>query len=147
MIDYSGKISYRSQSLTPSEIREILALTEGKDIISLAGGLPGPEVFPKQQLADIAKRVLEDLGDNALQYSPTLGVSPFRNAISSFANSKGIKINEDDRISVTTGSQEAIFLIGLSLIDPGDNIIVEAPTYLAALNAFRFFGANFISIP
>ncbi|MFP3144575.1 MAG: PLP-dependent aminotransferase family protein, partial [Caldisphaera sp.] len=147
MVDYSGKISYRSQSLRPSEIREILTLTEGKSIISLAGGLPGPEVFPKQQLADIAKRVLEDLGDSALQYSPTLGVTPFRNSVASFALSKGIKVNEDDRVAVTTGSQEAIYLIGLSLIDPGDNIIVEAPTYLAALNAFRFFGANFISIP
>ncbi|AFZ70430.1 transcriptional regulator with HTH domain and aminotransferase domain [Caldisphaera lagunensis DSM 15908] len=147
MIDYSSRISYRSQSLRPSEIREILSLTEGKNIISLAGGLPGPEVFPKQQLADIAKRVLEDLGEEALQYSPTLGVTPFRNAIMSFASSKGIKVNEDDRVAVTTGSQEAIYLIGLSLIDPGDNIIVEAPTYLAALNAFRFFGANFISIP
>ncbi|MFP3242232.1 PLP-dependent aminotransferase family protein [Caldisphaera sp.] len=147
MVDYSGKISYRSQSLRPSEIREILTLTEGKSIISLAGGLPGPEVFPKQQLAGIAKRVLEDLGDSALQYSPTLGVTPFRNSVASFALSKGIKVNEDDRVAVTTGSQEAIYLIGLSLIDPGDNIIVEAPTYLAALNAFRFFGANFISIP
>ncbi|MEB3692520.1 MAG: PLP-dependent aminotransferase family protein [Caldisphaeraceae archaeon] len=147
MVDYYSRISSRARSLKPSEIREILSLTEGKDIISLAGGLPGPEVFPKEKLASISRKVIEEFGDKSLQYSPTLGVSRFREEVSKFVTSKGVKVNEDDVITITTGSQEALFLLGLSLIDPGDSIIIEAPTYLAALNTFKFFGADFISIP
>lgn len=147
MIDVTSKFSSGVKSLRPSEIREILALTENKKVLSLAGGLPGPEVFPKEELAAIASRVIEELGDSALQYSPTLGVMPFREAVIDFVKGKGVKVTDNDRVAVTTGSQEAIYLLAMTLINPGDGIIVESPTYLAALNVFRYYGANFISIP
>ncbi|WP_238523636.1 PLP-dependent aminotransferase family protein [Acidilobus saccharovorans] len=143
----ASKFSSGVKSLRPSEIREILALTENKKVLSLAGGLPGPEVFPKEELAAIASRVIEELGDSALQYSPTLGVMPFREAVADFVRGKGVKVTDNDRVAVTTGSQEAIYLLAMTLINPGDGIIVESPTYLAALNVFRYYGANFISIP
>lgn len=147
MIDVASKFSSGVKSLRPSEIREILALTENKKVLSLAGGLPGPEAFPKEELAAIASRVIEELGDSALQYSPTLGVMPFREAVADFVRGKGVKVTDNDRVAVTTGSQEAIYLLAMTLINPGDGIIVESPTYLAALNVFRYYGANFISIP
>ncbi|MFP3162072.1 MAG: PLP-dependent aminotransferase family protein [Acidilobus sp.] len=145
--DLSGKFSAATRALRPSEVREILALTENRKVLSLAGGLPGPEVFPKEDLARIASRVIEELGDSALQYSPTLGVMPFREAVADFVRSKGVKVLSDDRVAVTTGSQEAIYLLAMTLINPKDAIIVESPTYLAALNVFRYHGAEFVSVP
>jgi 2-aminoadipate transaminase len=145
--DLSGKFSAATRALRPSEVREILTLTENRKVLSLAGGLPGPEVFPKEDLARIASRVVEELGDSALQYSPTLGVMPFREAVADFVRSKGVKVLTDDRVAVTTGSQEAIYLLAMTLINPKDAIIVESPTYLAALNVFRYHGAEFVSVP
>jgi 2-aminoadipate transaminase len=145
--DLSGKFSAATRALRPSEVREILALTENRKVLSLAGGLPGPEVFPKEDLARIASRVIEELGDSALQYSPTLGVMSFREAVADFVRSKGVKVLSDDRVAVTTGSQEAIYLLAMTLINPKDAIIVESPTYLAALNVFRYYGAEFVSVP
>jgi 2-aminoadipate transaminase len=145
--DLSGKFSAATRALRPSEVREILALTENRKVLSLAGGLPGPEVFPKEDLARIASRVVEELGDSALQYSPTLGVMPFREAVADFVRSKGVKVLSDDRVTVTTGSQEAIYLLAMTLINPKDAIIVESPTYLAALNVFRYHGAEFVPVP
>jgi 2-aminoadipate transaminase len=145
--DLSGKFSAATRALRPSEIREILTLTENRKVLSLAGGLPGPEVFPKEDLARIASRVVEELGDSALQYSPTLGVMPFREAVADFVRSKRVKVLTDDRVAVTTGSQEAIYLLAMTLINPKDAIIVESPTYLAALNVFRYHGAEFVSVP
>ncbi|MCI4459760.1 MAG: PLP-dependent aminotransferase family protein [Acidilobus sp.] len=147
MRDLSGKFSAATRALRPSEVREILALTEKRKVLSLAGGLPGPEVFPKEDLARIASRVIEELGDSALQYSPTLGVMSFREAVADFVRSKGIKVLSDDRVAVTTGSQEAIYLLAMTLINPKDAIIVENPTYLAALNVFRYYGAELVSVP
>jgi 2-aminoadipate transaminase len=145
--DLSGKFSAATRALRPSEIREILTLTENRKVLSLAGGLPGPEVFPKEDLARIASRVVEELGDSALQYSPTLGVMPFREAVADFVRSKRVKVLTDDRVAVTTGSQEAIYLLAMTLINPKDAIIVESPTYLAALNVFRYHGAEFVPVP
>ncbi|MFP3401977.1 MAG: PLP-dependent aminotransferase family protein [Acidilobus sp.] len=147
MTGIESKLSDNVKHMRPSEIREILTLTENRKVLSLAGGLPGPEVFPKEELAAIASRVIEELGDSALQYSPTLGVMPFREAVVDFVKGKGVKVNDNDRVAVTTGSQEAIYLLAMTLLNPGDGIVVESPTYLAALNVFRYHGAEFIPVP
>ncbi|MFP3080779.1 MAG: PLP-dependent aminotransferase family protein [Acidilobus sp.] len=147
MTGIESKLSDNVKHMRPSEIREILTLTENRKVLSLAGGLPGPEVFPKEELAAIASRVIEELGDSALQYSPTLGVMPFREAVVDFVKGKGVKVNDNDRVAVTTGSQEAIYLLTMTLVNPGDGIVVESPTYLAALNVFRYHGAEFIPVP
>ncbi|MCE4625265.1 MAG: PLP-dependent aminotransferase family protein [Desulfurococcales archaeon] len=147
MVDGKRFAAKRLQKFKASEIRELLKLTEGKDIISLAGGLPDPQIFDVEDLAEIAREVILEKGDKALQYSPTLGVTTFREELREFTRSHGIKVKDTDDIIVTTGSQEALYLIGRVFIDPGDIVIVEEPTYLAALNVFRQYDANLIGIP
>ena len=146
-MEFSKFVSARTRFFRASEIREILKLTEGRDVISLAGGLPDPRVFPREELAEIAEYVIREYGDRSLQYSPTPGVTLFRQVLREFLVSKGIKVTKDDSIVVTTGSQEALYLIARVLVDPGDTIIVEEPTYLAAANVFREHGAVFEAVP
>ncbi len=140
-------LAKRVASMKASEIRELLKLTEGKDVISLAGGLPDPATFPREELAEIAREVILEHGDRALQYSPTPGVTMFRRVLMGFLSQYNVRVDPDDSVIVTTGSQEALYLIGKTMIDPGDYVLTESPTYLAALNVFRQFGANFISAP
>ncbi len=128
-------------------MRELLKLTEGKNIICFTGGLPDPQVFPKRELAEVASYVIEELGDRALQYGPTKGITEFRETLKRFLMNKGVKIESDDDIIVTTGSQQALDLISRLLINPGDTIMVELPTYLAALNAFKSSEPNIVPIP
>ena len=125
----------------------LLKLTEGRKIISLAGGLPDPKVFPKEELAQIAYDVIRESGDKALQYSPTIGVTEFREELLKFLEKKGVKINSDDDIIITTGSQQALDLMSRILLQKDDEIIVELPTYLAALNAFRLSKPSITAIP
>ncbi|RLG79370.1 MAG: aminotransferase [Thermoprotei archaeon] len=125
----------------------LLKLTEGRKIISLAGGLPDPKVFPKEELAQIAYDVIRESGDKALQYSPTIGVTEFREELLKFLEKKGVRINSDDDIIVTTGSQQALDLMSRILLQKDDEIIVELPTYLAALNAFRLSKPSITAIP
>ena len=125
----------------------LLKLTEGRKIISLAGGLPDPKVFPKEELAQIAYDVIKESGDKALQYSPTIGVTEFREELLKFLEKKGVKINSDDDIIITTGSQQALDLMSRILLQKDDEIIVELPTYLAALNAFRLSKPSITAIP
>ena len=128
-------------------MRELLKVTEGKNIICFTGGLPDPQVFPKRELAEVASYVIEELGDRALQYGPTKGITEFRETLKRFLMNKGVKIESDDDIIVTTGSQQALDLISRLLINPGDTIMVELPTYLAALNAFKSSEPNIVPIP
>ena len=147
MVDGRRFAARRLEKFRASEIRELLKLTEGRDIISLAGGLPDPQIFDKEGLAEVAMDVIKELGDRALQYSPTLGVTPFREELRRFTISHGVQVKDTDDVIVTTGSQEALYLIGRVFIDPGDVVIVEEPTYLAALNVFRQYDADLVPIP
>jgi len=137
----------RTRDMRASEIRELLKLTEGREIISFAGGLPDPETFPREELAEVAREVILERGDQALQYIPTKGVTEFRRILRDFLSSRGVRVTLTDDVIVTTGSQEALYLIGKILVNPGDVVFVEAPTYLAAINVFRQFGARFKSAP
>ncbi|MFN4045935.1 MAG: PLP-dependent aminotransferase family protein, partial [Acidilobaceae archaeon] len=143
---YEKFLSGRVSRLTASEIRELLKLTEGKDVISFAGGLPDPSTFMKEELAEIARDVILRFGDRALQYSPTRGVLVFRETLKDFLKAHGVKVSGDDDVIVTTGSQEAIYLASKTLMGPGDVVIVEEPTYLAALNVFKFFKARVVPV-
>ncbi len=144
---YSRFASTRTRLFQASEIRELLKLTEGRDVISLAGGLPDPRVFPSEELAEIAAEVIRKYGDHSLQYSPTAGVTVFRRRLAEYMKSKGIAVRSEDDVIVTTGSQEALFLVARVLVDPGDIVVVEEPTYLAAANVFREHGARFEAVP
>jgi 2-aminoadipate transaminase len=129
-----------------SAIRELLKLTEKPEIISFAGGLPAPEVFPVEEFSSACQRVLRDFGAQALQYSTTEGFLPLREMIARHTARYGIKVTPDN-ILITSGSQQALDLLGKIFINRGDRILVESPTYLGAIQAWNAYGAEFIAVP
>ncbi|QXJ33608.1 aminotransferase-like domain-containing protein [Saccharolobus shibatae] len=139
-------LSNETKYLRTSEIRDLLKLTEGRNVISLAGGLPDPQTFPVEEIKKIVDDVLLNNADKALQYTATAGISEFRKELVNLSRLRGISGIDERNVFVTVGSQEALFMLFNILLDPGDNVIVEAPTYLAALNAMRTRKPNFISI-
>jgi len=134
---YSRFLARRVSRMRASEIRELLKLTEGRDVISFAGGLPDPNVFMLDELSSIASEIIRLHGDKALQYAPTKGVTVFRETLKKFLSAQGVEVRGYDDVIVTTGSQEALYLAAKVLLDKGDVVVVEEPTYLAALNVFR----------
>ena len=147
MPDYSRFMSKRVEGLEASEIREILKLLERPNIISLAGGLPDPATFPVSEIAEIARRVIEERGASVLQYAPSRGVSDFIEAIRLFSERFGLGVRRDDAILATVGSQEALYLAAEVMLDPGDYVIVENPTYLTAVKVFKYRGVRFLPVP
>lgn len=136
----------RVAGMKSSAIRELLKLTQQPEIISFAGGMPAPELFPRERFKEATCRVLEERGEIALQYSTTEGWPELRQMIGRHVSRYGIQAQADD-ILITTGSQQALDLVGKLLIDPGDNVVVGAPTYLGALQAFGAYQADFQSVP
>ena len=136
----------RTQRMGSSIIRELLKWTEQPDIISFAGGLPAPEVFPVKQFKEACNAVLDEFGAQALQYSTTEGYRPLREMIARHATRFGIDITPDN-ILITSGSQQALDFIGRVFINQGDHIVCESPTYLGALQAWNAYGAQYISVP
>ncbi len=136
----------RMQGMGSSVIRELLKLTQKAGLISFAGGLPAPSVFPIPQFEAAAARILRDNGPQALQYSPTEGYMPLRELIADKMNRYGIQATPDN-IIITTGAQQALDIIGKILIDPGDIILTETPTYLGALQAWKAYQAEFVTVP
>ncbi len=139
------RYAQRTQRMTSSAIRELLKLTSRPDIISFAGGLPAPELFPIEEFRAAADRVLARQGRQALQYSTTEGYLPLREMIVRHMARYGI-IVDPDNVLITTGSQEALDLIGKVLINPGDKILTEEPTYLGAIQAFTMYGADYVTV-
>jgi 2-aminoadipate transaminase len=127
-----------------SAVREILKLTQGNSVISFAGGLPAEEFFPVAAIGEAFQRVLQE-GNSALQYGLTEGYTPLRQSICRRMAAKGMNVTPDEML-LTTGSQQAIDLLTRIYIDPGDVILVEKPTYLAALQVFKARGANIFSV-
>ena len=140
------RYAQRTQRMGSSAIRELLKFTEIPDLISFAGGLPAPDVFPVKEFNAACDRVLRKQGTMALQYSATEGYLPLREMIARHSARYGIKITPDN-VLITSGSQQALDLLGKILIDPGDRILVESPTYLAAIQAWNAYGAEFITVP
>ncbi|MDP5273010.1 aminotransferase-like domain-containing protein [Chengkuizengella axinellae] len=132
------------QQLKTSATREILKLTQGNDIISFAGGLPAEDFFPDHAMKEAFNKVF-DQGKKSLQYGITEGHIPLRKQICQRMKKKGMVVNED-QIQITTGSQQAIDLITRIFINPGDTILVENPTYLAALQVFEGYGAKVVGV-
>jgi len=140
------RYAQRTQRMGSSAIRELLKYTEKPDIISFAGGLPAPDVFPVEEFRAACDRVLTEHGPMALQYGTTEGYLPLRDMIARHSARYGIKITPEN-VLITSGSQQALDLLGKILIDPGDRILVESPTYLAAIQAWNAYGAEFITVP
>jgi 2-aminoadipate transaminase len=143
---WEQRYAQRTQRMGSSAIRELLKLTELPDIISFAGGLPAPELFPVDAFKAAADRVLSCYGHKALQYSLTEGFRPLREFIVQKMARYGIQASPEN-VLLTSGSQQALDLIGKVLINPGDQILTERPTYLGALQAWRAYQAEFVSVP
>jgi len=143
---WCDRYARRTQGMTSSAIREILKLTQQPEVISFAGGLPAPELFPTREVEEAACRVLRERGAQALQYSITEGYPPLREFIVQKMARYGIEAALEN-VLITSGSQQGLDLIGKVLVDPGDRVIVEAPTYLGALQAWRPYEPEFISVP
>ena len=143
---FSHLYSRNAREMKASEIRELLKLTERKEVISFAGGLPNPEAFPVDKVREICNHLLDEKGPSILQYGTTEGVTELRKAIAERMIKKGMKIDYHN-VLVTSGSQQALDLIGKTFLDPDDTVIVGAPTYLGGTNAFRSYGAILESVP
>jgi 2-aminoadipate transaminase len=143
---WQQRYAQRTQRMTSSAIRELLKLTSRPDIISFAGGLPAPELFPVEQVRAAVDTVLTEHGTSALQYSTTEGYAPLREMITRHMARYGIEVGVEN-VLITTGSQEALDLIGKILINPGDRVLTETPSYLGALQAFTMYGAEYVSVP
>ena len=140
------RYAQRTQRMGSSMIRELLKLTQKPEIISFAGGLPAPEMFPVEAFEAATSRVLRQHGSQALQYSTTEGYLPLRELIVEKMGRYGIEASVDN-VLITSWSQQALDLIGKLLINPGDLILTEQPTYLGALQAWRAYQAEFATVP
>lgn len=136
----------RMNNVHKSFIREILKVTEEPEVISFAGGLPNSKSFPVDEIKESVSKVLSRSGDEILQYSTTEGYKPLREYIAERYSKKGLKVDADE-ILITNGSQQGIDLAGKVFLNKGDNVLVESPTYLAAIQSFGLFEPEFKSVP
>ena len=136
----------RLNNVETSAIRELFKLLGKPGIISFAGGFPDPAMFDIEGIQDASSKALTEEPGAALQYGATEGYQPLREQLSAFMASKGAKVAPQELI-VTTGSQQALDLLGKTMISPGDKVIVEGPTFLATIQCFRLYGAQVISAP
>jgi len=143
---WSHRFAQRTRTIKSSAIRELLKLTQRPEVISFAGGLPASELFPVERFSEACHRVMETNGAAALQYGPTEGYMPLREMIAQNLSRYGI-LASPENVMITSGSQQALDLIAKLLINRGERILVEAPTYLGALQAFNVFGAEYVTVP
>jgi 2-aminoadipate transaminase len=136
----------RVADMPPSPVREILKVAERPDILSFAGGLPAPELFPVEAIAAAHLEVLHQAGGAALQYSTTEGYAPLRAWIAKHLQTRGIPAKPDELL-ITSGSQQGIDLVARVFLDPGDVVLVESPTYLAAIQAFSAYQVRLVAVP
>ena len=139
------RFSERADQLQSSFIREILKITQQPEIISFAGGLPSPATFPVNEMKAAFDTVLTNSGKVALQYGPTDGYLPLRQWIADSLSTAGAKI-VPEQVLMTSGSQQALDLLGKVLIDEGSRVLVETPSYLGALQAFSVYRPEFVSV-
>ena len=145
-VQWQQLYAQRSEGMRASDIRELLKVTAQPDVISLAGGLPAPELFPIDEYRRAFEWVLEADGAVALQYGPSEGYRPLRTYLAERLSKFGIECTADD-ILITNGSQQALDLIGRLMLDPGDAVLLEKPTYLGALQAFNQYQASYMLVP
>jgi len=139
------RYAHRMQKMGSSVIRELLKFTEQPDIISFAGGLPAPDVFPLEEFRAACNYVLDNFGPQALQYGTTEGYVPLREMIARHTARYSVEIDPQN-ILITSGSQQALDFLGRLFINRGDYIVVESPTYLGALQAWNAYGAQYIPV-
>ncbi len=146
-MDWSKKFASRTQTLGNSVIREILKLTQQPNVISFAGGLPAPELFPVEKINAAATQILKEKGQSALQYSVTEGYTPLRDYIVEDIKTQwGIDLTIDN-VRILSGSQQGLDLLGKTLITEGDQVIIGEPAYLGAMQAWKIYGPEWVTVP
>ncbi|NJN17294.1 MAG: PLP-dependent aminotransferase family protein [Oscillochloris sp.] len=143
---WEERIAEGARAMRSSAIRDLLKLTEQPDMISFAGGLPAPEMFPAEEISDYLERALAEEPVAALQYGPTEGHRPLRELLTVRMAVLGITV-PTEQVLVTAGSQQALDLIGRLLIDPGAPVAVESPTYMGALQAWQTLRPHYLTLP
>lgn len=141
VLDYAKRMN----NVKASEIRELLKLTQRPEVISFAGGLPAPELFPVKEFKKIAGELLDENGAAALQYGSTDGYEPLRERIVERMAKVDVNINADN-VLVTSGSQQGLDFAAKIFINPGDIIVCESPSYLGAINAFKAYEPEFVEV-
>lgn len=141
------QFSNLAMNLKASEIRELLKLTTMPEVISFAGGLPAPELFPTEDLKKVDEAVLTKEGQAALQYGTTEGYTPLREQIAGRMKKSFMVDCTPENIVITSGSQQGLSLLAQIFLNPGDVVLVESPTYLGAINAFKLCGPEFVEVP
>ena len=139
------RFAHRAAMMKPSEIRSLFAVASRPDIVSLAGGMPNLTAFPMEMMAGVVEKLLLENGQEALQYGSGQGHPKLRTQICDVMALEGIHAHPDDVI-VTTGSQQALDLISRIFIDPGDVVLVEAPSYVGALGTFHQYEAQVVHV-
>jgi 2-aminoadipate transaminase len=137
----------RINGLRASDVREMLKITQRSEIISFAGGLPAPELLPIRELEQATRKVLDEQGPQALQYSTSEGYLPLREKIAERMRTRyGIRATADE-VLITTGSQQALDLTGKLFLDEGDTVLCESPTYVGAMSALSVFDPRWVEVP
>ena len=142
VLDWESHLAERTKSMQSSAIRELLKVTQDPEVISFAGGLPAPEVFPIKEVEISCANVLRDMGKKALQYSATEGYYPLKEFLASAMHQYGIPALPEN-VLLTNGSQQALDLIGRIFIDPDRYVLTGRPTYLGAIQAWGAYQAKF----
>ena len=147
MIDYDRFLSRSAEQMKESAIRKMgTVLAQGRDIISFAPGYPAPQTFPWAEFQEIARDLLAGSDGSVLQYGPTRGFRPLLDAIGEIMAGRGVPTTPE-RLLVNTGSQQGLDLVARVLLDPGDVVLVELPTYTGAITAFRNVQAQMVGVP
>lgn len=147
MTDTNGRFSRAAAQMTESAIRKMgSVLASGRDVISFAPGYPAPDTFPWDEFSQIAAELLASRDEGVLQYGPTRGYKPLLEAIAGIMRHRGIATAMEDLL-ITTGSQQGLDLVARVFVDPGDVILVELPTYVGAISAFRNLQASMVGVP
>src|SRR3954469_9440207 len=142
---YAGLFASRTSVMKSSAMRDLMAITERPEVISLAGGLPDTSTFPAESLAALLSKLAATDSARALQYAPTEGMAAVGEAIATVMAAEGMDVDPED-VLVTTGGQQVIDLVCKTLVDPGDVIVAEAPTYPGAVPAFSAYQADVVQI-
>src|SRR3712207_1438949 len=142
---YAGLFASRTRGMKSSAMRDLMAVIARPEVISLAGGLPDTSAFPTETFAAVAGRIATESAAEALQYGPTEGLPGARDCIAEVMAAEGIRCDPGD-VLVTAGGQQVIDLVTRALIDPGDVIVAEAPTYPGAVPSFSSFQADVVQI-
>jgi 2-aminoadipate transaminase len=142
----SPLFSQRARKLTSSAIREILKITQRPDIISFAGGLPAPQGFPVEEIHAAFDRVLSASARVGLQYGPSEGYQPLREWVAQDMQARGASVSPDE-VLIVSGSQQALDMLGKLFVDPGSKVLIEAPSYLGAIQSFSLFEPEYQAVP